>query len=432
MIRSWTSCWRASATWPSSSARLAGARRRDVLELARKRTGGGRAGRGDRAAEGEGRVGQEVRGGGAARLRGGGGGAASRDQPERGQPPPRGVGSRPAMPGVRAARGYTASGSDGTRGRGGQGRAPERTGEAKRSRCARQKERGRAHGRTGEAPCRPAEPRRAGVALRRAASRRGRRRGRDPCERSATALHKRMPWSRHGSKNRSHRSPGAAKRTTRRRRDWQRPSGLWRRARADEAAARDRLGEREASRQRLEEERSRSLQRLTTLQDEIHAVTESADPAAEAAALEEQIRQLEADLKAAAEEAATSKNRADGRRGGATAQGRSGRSCSAGRHPESREPGRGRSLAPASRTRPPSGRPFSTKPPPPGSRSRSIGTCRTATPPRSVSPRSRPSWGRSECPTSSWRPSRGSRRTSPPTWRRRSARKRGSKSRSGA
>jgi exonuclease SbcC len=79
-------------------------------------------------------------------------------------------------------------------------------------------------------------------------------------------------------------------------------------ARADEAAARDRIGEKEASRQRLEEDRSASLQRLTTLQDEIRAVTESADPAAEAAALEERIRQLEANLKTAAEEAATAQN----------------------------------------------------------------------------------------------------------------------------
>jgi DNA repair protein SbcC/Rad50 len=81
------------------------------------------------------------------------------------------------------------------------------------------------------------------------------------------------------------------------------------RAKADEAAARDRLGERETLRKRQEEERSASLQRLTTLQDEIHAVTESADPAAEAAALEEQIRQLESDLKTASEEAATTQNR---------------------------------------------------------------------------------------------------------------------------
>ena len=80
------------------------------------------------------------------------------------------------------------------------------------------------------------------------------------------------------------------------------------RARSEEAAVRDRLGEREASRKRLEEERSASLRRLTTVQDEIHAVTESDDPAAEAAALEEQIRQLEANLKTATEEAATSQN----------------------------------------------------------------------------------------------------------------------------
>jgi exonuclease SbcC len=81
------------------------------------------------------------------------------------------------------------------------------------------------------------------------------------------------------------------------------------RARNEEATARDRLVERETSRQRLEEERSASLQRLAALQEEIHAVTEAADPAAEAAALEEQIQRLEADRKAAAEEAATAQNR---------------------------------------------------------------------------------------------------------------------------
>jgi exonuclease SbcC len=79
-------------------------------------------------------------------------------------------------------------------------------------------------------------------------------------------------------------------------------------ARAEEATARDRLGERETSRKRLEEDRSASLLRLATLQDEIRAVTEAADPAAEAAALDKQILQLEADLKAATEEEATSKN----------------------------------------------------------------------------------------------------------------------------
>ena len=81
------------------------------------------------------------------------------------------------------------------------------------------------------------------------------------------------------------------------------------RAKAQESVARERLGEREASRQRLEEERDASLQRLATLQAEIHAVTESDDPAAEVAALEEQILQLDANLKAAAEEEAASHNR---------------------------------------------------------------------------------------------------------------------------
>jgi DNA repair protein SbcC/Rad50 len=81
------------------------------------------------------------------------------------------------------------------------------------------------------------------------------------------------------------------------------------RARIEEARARDRLGEKEASRKRLDEERHASLQRLATLQAEIHAVTGSPDPAAEAAALEERIRRLETDLKAASEEAAASQNR---------------------------------------------------------------------------------------------------------------------------
>ena len=81
------------------------------------------------------------------------------------------------------------------------------------------------------------------------------------------------------------------------------------RAKTEEATARDRLGEREASRKRLEEERKASLRRLETLEAEIHAVTLSGDPAAEAQALEEQIRQLEASLKTASEEAATSQNR---------------------------------------------------------------------------------------------------------------------------
>src|SRR6185312_9050625 len=81
------------------------------------------------------------------------------------------------------------------------------------------------------------------------------------------------------------------------------------RAKSQEATARERLGERKASHQRLEEEHGASLQRLATLQAEIHAVTESDDPAAEVAALEEQILQLDANLKAASEEEAASQNR---------------------------------------------------------------------------------------------------------------------------
>ncbi|MFL6234111.1 MAG: AAA family ATPase [Thermoanaerobaculia bacterium] len=81
------------------------------------------------------------------------------------------------------------------------------------------------------------------------------------------------------------------------------------RARAEELTARERLGEREASRKGLEEERGANLQRLTALQAEIQAVTESPDPAAEAADLEERIRQLEANLNSASEEAASSRNR---------------------------------------------------------------------------------------------------------------------------
>jgi DNA repair protein SbcC/Rad50 len=80
-------------------------------------------------------------------------------------------------------------------------------------------------------------------------------------------------------------------------------------ARTEEASARDRIGEREASRQRLEEERAASLERLAILQAEIHAVTESDDPAAEAAALDERILQLETGLRTAAEEEAAAQNR---------------------------------------------------------------------------------------------------------------------------
>lgn len=81
------------------------------------------------------------------------------------------------------------------------------------------------------------------------------------------------------------------------------------RAKVEETTARERLGEREASRKRLEEERGASLQRLATLQEEIRAVTESDDPAAEAEALEEQIQQLEADLKTASDEQAAAQTR---------------------------------------------------------------------------------------------------------------------------
>jgi exonuclease SbcC len=81
------------------------------------------------------------------------------------------------------------------------------------------------------------------------------------------------------------------------------------RAKAEETTALERLGERAASRKQLEQEGHDSLQRLTAIQAEIHAVTESDDPAAEAEALDEQIRQLEANLKSASEEAAAAQNR---------------------------------------------------------------------------------------------------------------------------
>jgi exonuclease SbcC len=80
-------------------------------------------------------------------------------------------------------------------------------------------------------------------------------------------------------------------------------------ARAAEAAARERLGEKEALRQKLEADREANLHRLTTLSSEILAITRSDDPAAEAVALEEQIQQIEANLNAAAEEAAGAQNR---------------------------------------------------------------------------------------------------------------------------
>jgi DNA repair protein SbcC/Rad50 len=80
-------------------------------------------------------------------------------------------------------------------------------------------------------------------------------------------------------------------------------------ARAAEAGARERLGEKETSLQRLEEERGASQERLAALQAEIRAVTKAANPAAEAAALEEQIHRIEGDLKVASEDAASAQNR---------------------------------------------------------------------------------------------------------------------------
>ena len=85
--------------------------------------------------------------------------------------------------------------------------------------------------------------------------------------------------------------------------------GALEKARAAETRARERLGEKAAALMGLEEERRAGMQRLKTLQAEIRAVTRSADPAAEAGALEEKIRQIEANLNAATAEAATARNR---------------------------------------------------------------------------------------------------------------------------
>lgn len=80
-------------------------------------------------------------------------------------------------------------------------------------------------------------------------------------------------------------------------------------ARHAEAAARERLAERSALQKRLAGERGNCLRRLKTLAAEIRAVTRAADPAAEAASLEEKIRQLEGGVKSAAEEAARAQSR---------------------------------------------------------------------------------------------------------------------------
>jgi exonuclease SbcC len=78
---------------------------------------------------------------------------------------------------------------------------------------------------------------------------------------------------------------------------------------AAETTARERLGEKKTLLMALEKERRAGLRRLQALQAAVRAVTRSADPAAEAGALEEQIRQIEANLKAAAEAAASARNR---------------------------------------------------------------------------------------------------------------------------
>lgn len=80
-------------------------------------------------------------------------------------------------------------------------------------------------------------------------------------------------------------------------------------AKSDEAGAQERISEKEASRQRLEQDREVSGQRLSTLRAEIAAVTRSQDPAAEAGGLAERIEQLENDLRTAVAAAATAQNR---------------------------------------------------------------------------------------------------------------------------
>ncbi|HEY6324236.1 MAG TPA: SbcC/MukB-like Walker B domain-containing protein, partial [Thermoanaerobaculia bacterium] len=80
-------------------------------------------------------------------------------------------------------------------------------------------------------------------------------------------------------------------------------------ARAAEAEARARLGEKKASLARLAEERDASRGRLRALAAEIRAVTRAADPAGEAAALEEQILRIEGALQAAAAEEAAARIR---------------------------------------------------------------------------------------------------------------------------
>jgi exonuclease SbcC len=80
-------------------------------------------------------------------------------------------------------------------------------------------------------------------------------------------------------------------------------------SRAVEAEARERLGEKEAALARLAEERNASRGRLRAIAAAIRAVTRSADPAAEAAAIEAQILRIEGALKVAAAEEAAARNR---------------------------------------------------------------------------------------------------------------------------
>ena len=185
---------------------------------------------------------RQVRGGGAARLRGGGGGAAPREPSERGQSPPRGVDSRPALPGVRAARGHPPCRRSGPRARGGPSRAPGRAGERvrrptrspggtrPRSRANRRGSRppGRASPSWSRATpsCKPAWP----------PARRG------SAERSATALQKRCrdePRSRPGSKSGSPSLARSRKANEDAKARLATAERTLERARADEAAARD-------------------------------------------------------------------------------------------------------------------------------------------------------------------------------------------------
>lgn len=79
--------------------------------------------------------------------------------------------------------------------------------------------------------------------------------------------------------------------------------------RTDEIITRGRLEEKQRSRQRLETERAADREHLATIQAEIEGITRSADPAAEAEALEAQIRRLEQRLETATDQTATAQQR---------------------------------------------------------------------------------------------------------------------------